>query len=639
MRPNQYGTKSESVFRDIFYRSIYSDEIQRKRLQNSVKDSLDFVQRLTQTSILKVHKGCVNTVIWNKTGQTLLSGSDDLNFVLTNPFTGKVQLRYKSLHRANIFSAKFLPGNDRRIVSCSGDGIVAYTDLTYPPVSQDQINEANLNYFNCHSNSTTYEILTIPTESEIFLSCGEDTTIRLYDLRKESKCHKTKCKDNILISSPAAITTMDITPISMYYLAVGSSDGYVRIYDRRYLGLMGYSSDGESNFTVPIKAFSIPAVEKRGYRITSVGYSADEQELLASYSSEHLYLFDVTQDGISTKESLTEKNKRGAVKTGDSPPPVRRLRLRNDWSDTGPESRPSWEGQETSDPARPSTVMSRMTEVLSRMLSDTNRTNFQGNEIPNEHDLDIVNTLQNLTDASSETNRQPDEMENTNETAETDEKVEDIDMKEIPNYSHIKQKYTGHRNSRTMIKESSFYGNNYVMSGSDCGHIFVWNKHSGQLVNVLQGDKHVVNCIQPHPTLNLLATSGIDYDIKLWTPVSEESTFDETVASELMKRNDVMLKETRDTITVPASFMILLLSSLSRSRTVASATPRYQNLIQNLRQRNRDRRAAQENSNNNDEEMNEGGEASTEQESLDVSNDQEMSSDDEAAPREAEHHE
>ena len=38
------------------------------------------------------------------------------------------------------------------------------------------------------------------------------------------------------------------------------------------------------------------------------------------------------------------------------------------------------------------------------------------------------------------------------------------------------------------------------MSGSDCGRIFIWNKWTGEVVNMLVADSHVVNCIQPHPT-------------------------------------------------------------------------------------------------------------------------------------------
>ena len=76
---------------------------------------------------------------------------------------------------------------------------------------------------------------------------------------------------------------------------------------------------------------------------------------------------------------------------------------------------------------------------------------------------------------------------------------------------------------------------------------------------MLEADGHVVNCVQPHPfypsillflthlTLLtpfidlfcceffcvVLATSGIDYDVKLWAPTAEESTFDEERAEQV----------------------------------------------------------------------------------------------------------
>lgn len=80
--------------------------------------------------------------------------------------------------------------DDRSIVSCSGDGIVLYTQLTSQPFTDpnaSNLGAANLNYFNCHSTGTTYEVLTIPTESNSFMSCGEDGTVRLFDLRKISR--------------------------------------------------------------------------------------------------------------------------------------------------------------------------------------------------------------------------------------------------------------------------------------------------------------------------------------------------------------------------------------------------------------------------------------------------------------------
>ena len=69
----------------------------------------------------------------------------------------------------------------------------------------------------------------------------------------------------------------------------------------------------------------------------------------------------------------------------------------------------------------------------------------------------------------------------------------------------------GHRNCRT-VKGVSFLGESdeYVMSGSDDGHIYVWTKADGVLRQWLRGDSHVVNCLEPHPALPMtFATSGI----------------------------------------------------------------------------------------------------------------------------------
>ncbi len=38
---------------------------------------------------------------------------------------------------------------------------------------------------------------------------------------------------------------------------------------------------------------------------------------------------------------------------------------------------------------------------------------------------------------------------------------------------------------------------------------------------MLKGDESIVNCIQTHPILPIVATSGIDSDVKLWEPKIE----------------------------------------------------------------------------------------------------------------------
>ncbi|XP_010918155.1 uncharacterized protein [Elaeis guineensis] len=81
------------------------------------------------------------------------------------------------------------------------------------------------------------------------------------------------------------------------------------------------------------------------------------------------------------------------------------------------------------------------------------------------------------------------------------------------------QVYKGHHNRET-VKGVSFFGPNceYVTSGSDCGRIFIWRKRDGELLRAMEGDKYVVNCIEPHPYGTVIASSGIENDVKIWTP-------------------------------------------------------------------------------------------------------------------------
>ncbi|XP_031268614.1 DDB1- and CUL4-associated factor 8 isoform X2 [Pistacia vera] len=87
----------------------------------------------------------------------------------------------------------------------------------------------------------------------------------------------------------------------------------------------------------------------------------------------------------------------------------------------------------------------------------------------------------------------------------------------------IPQVYKGHRNCVT-VKGVNFCGPKceYVVSGSDCGRIFIWKKKGGELIRVMEADKEVVNCIEPHPHSTVLASSGIESDVKIWTPEASE---------------------------------------------------------------------------------------------------------------------
>lgn len=78
--------------------------------------------------------------------------------------------------------------------------------------------------------------------------------------------------------------------------------------------------------------------------------------------------------------------------------------------------------------------------------------------------------------------------------------------------------YSGHRNVAT-VKDVNYYGLNdeYVVSGSDDGNFFIWDRKTTKLLNILKGDQEVVNIIQGHPHEPMLAVSGIDHSIKIFS--------------------------------------------------------------------------------------------------------------------------
>ena len=99
--------------------------------------------------------------------------------------------------------------------------------------------------------------------------------------------------------------------------------------------------------------------------------------------------------------------------------------------------------------------------------------------------------------------------------------------------------FRGHRNNAT-VKGVNFYGpeSEYVVSGSDCGNIFIWERETSALVRLAHGDEGgVVNVLEPHPNLPVLATSGLDDDVKIWQPGPERDDIEK-------EKQRVYMKET-----------------------------------------------------------------------------------------------
>ena len=84
-------------------------------------------------------------------------------------------------------------------------------------------------------------------------------------------------------------------------------------------------------------------------------------------------------------------------------------------------------------------------------------------------------------------------------------------------YSSHGRTYKGHCNTKT-VKDVNFYGldDEYVVSGSDSGHFFIWDRKTTEVVNILEGDGEVVNVVQGHPYEPMIAVSGIDSTVKIF---------------------------------------------------------------------------------------------------------------------------
>lgn len=88
------------------------------------------------------HRGCVNALSWSDDGSTLLSGSDDKRICIwasdpettgsLSPHPMKLVETISTGHRANIFSARYLPNTSSpTIISCAGDGDVRVYDVEH----------------------------------------------------------------------------------------------------------------------------------------------------------------------------------------------------------------------------------------------------------------------------------------------------------------------------------------------------------------------------------------------------------------------------------------------------------------------------------------------------------------------------
>ncbi|KAG5649030.1 hypothetical protein DXG03_000379 [Asterophora parasitica] len=332
----------------------------------------------------------------------------------------------------------------------------------------------------------------------------------------------------------------------------GRDHGY--LFDRRHIGRdlreewgIPEAADDDDSLVTCVRRFGRPKQtggERRNRRpehITGARMSGSNgHEVLLSFSGDGVYLYS-TYDDPESEESAHS-----------SPAPLlpsNAKRRRIDDVDT--------EARKASDP--------------------------RAMDVDEDHPSPVMDIDSNATEPSE--NRSNEEHEDDDENEEDDDEegsfLEIVGVNEaneedcypgIP-VVYPRRRYTGARNVAT-IKDVSFFGPNdeFIASGSDDGNFFVWHKDSGVLRGIYEGDGAVVNMVEGHPHLPLVAVSGIDTTIKLFAPTNGPSQF-----SRLENSAHIMEVNARQSRTIRYSFAALLAEARLAMGADSAATPECRN--------------------------------------------------------------
>ncbi|KAK1128068.1 hypothetical protein QLX08_000657 [Tetragonisca angustula] len=589
------------------------DLVRQREIRDSVAYAVSQKLHVTENLISRLglekeligHTGCVNCLEWNESGQILASASDDMNIILWDPFRYEKKLILRTRHHGNIFSVKFLPkSNDRILVSGAGDGKVRVRDLTLlEPIFS----------CNCHIGRVK-RIATATTVPFLFWSAAEDGLILQYDIRAPHSCKSNDC-NSVLVNLVnhagryAEGKCITVNPKKPELIAIGANDAYIRMYDRRMIKLsqvpissphsnwtrgnvcIRLAGGGDPDENIPLGCaqyfiaghlHSRQRDSNRSLTTTYLTFSADGNELLVNMGGEQIYLFDINNPknmktcfGYSSNMYLGDFDKYNMESNEDItdftsknikilPPHVEELKrqanesfeqqkytlainLYNKAISYCPTAavlfanraaaymKRTWDGDiyaalkdcQTTLLLDPEHVKAHFR--LARCLFDLHQSV--------EADKIIKDFQQKFPEYASNSACKALKMD----IKEAIDSGRDIDMNQLMiqiseyeqewrrNTIDYKMRFCGHCNTTTDIKEANFFGNNgqYIVAGSDDGSFFIWDRNTTNIMRVLRGDERIVNCLQPHPSTCLLATSGIDPVVRLWSPLPEDGSINE----------------------------------------------------------------------------------------------------------------
>ncbi|TPP66283.1 WD repeat-containing protein 42A [Fasciola gigantica] len=466
-------------------RSIGALNTDPQTFQESVQGSLWAVSRLHLENKFKCHRGCVNALSFNTTGNLIASGSDDLKVVVTNWITKEQVARYDTRHCMNIFHVKFVPEtNDTQIVSCACDSEVRLAQLASDGSLVGATRLLVSHQRACHK-------LALPQgEPHIVLSAGADGQVFSIDLR-ESKAH------NILWLPFSEFFSISSNPVKPYEFAVcGRSEAVIRVYDRRKMD----PRDPSSGYVQCYGAQHLRPRNRNTISPMQNGTAACDGNHEAENAPRNGR--DVGNDDEDTEDEEDAEDGIGEHEGDD-----------DDDDDDG-----NNEGDDffSSVSAR---IGRRVRAVLSRLRGRARiALRVQGNQQRGRGNLSNLSyglEKSKFSATAAVYSNQGDAIL----ASYNDEDIYLFDVKN-PSGSYL-HKYSGHRNMQTIVS-ATFFGPNseYVVSGSDDGFFYIWDRESEGIVQWLHADADgAVNVIESHPSLPVLASAGLDFDFKIWTPL------------------------------------------------------------------------------------------------------------------------
>ncbi|MBA0567729.1 hypothetical protein Golob_005272 [Gossypium lobatum] len=300
------------------------------------------IRRFALEEELEGHQSCVNAIAWNSSGTLLISGSDDARINIWGYSGRKLLHSIETGHSANIFCTKFIPEtSDELVVSGAGDAEVRLFNLS-------RLNGRGLHdgattpsaLYQCHTKRVKKLAVEVGNPNVVW-SASEDGTLRQHDFREGTSCppagsSQQECRNvlvrlalhdntylffhfNLLYSSMGslfveldlrcgakrsladppkhtlALKSCDISSTRPHLLLVGGNDAFARLYDRRMLPPLTSCRKRMSPPTC-VNYFCPMHLSDRGrssLHLTHVTFSPNGEEVLLSYSGEHVYLMDI----------------------------------------------------------------------------------------------------------------------------------------------------------------------------------------------------------------------------------------------------------------------------------------------------------------------------------------------------------